>query len=257
VRDLLNPYETQQLVAEYLLFHYGTPQEVLPWEFGPREALNFAVRCVTETFALEAGREVQRALDVGCAVGRSTFELSKYARNVVGIDFSAAFVEAARKIQAHGQVEYSRVEEGALTTTLSARRPQDARPERVQFEQGDAMRLRSDLGGFDMVLAANLIDRLIEPLKFLERTPTLVKPGGQLVLTSPYTWLAEFTPKEFWLGGVIEGGTRRTLGALVEVLAPAFELVVARDLPFLIREHSRKYQWSVAQATVWRRRVTI
>jgi hypothetical protein len=26
-----------------------------------------------------------------------------------------------------------------------------------------------------------------------------------------------------------------------------------RDLPFLLREHARKYQWSVAQASLWRR----
>ncbi len=254
VRELPNPYETQKLVSEYLLFHYGTPQEVLPWEFGPREALNFAMRCVTETFAIEQDKEVECALDVGCAVGRSTFELSKHARSVVGIDFSQAFIETAQKMQAHGRVEYSCVEEGAVTTTLHARLPRDARPERVQFEQGDAMHLRPDLGAFDLVLAANLIDRLREPLKFLERAATLVKPGGQLVLTSPYTWLTEFTPKEFWLSGARGGSARRTLGALVETLAPAFELVAARDLPFLIREHSRKYQWSVAQATVWQRR---
>ncbi len=254
MRELPNPYETQKLLSEYLLFHYGTPQEVLPWQFGPHEALNFAMRCVTETFAIEQGKEVERALDVGCAVGRSTFELSKHARSVIGIDFSQAFIETAQKMQAHGQVEYSRVEEGAVTTTLHARLPHDARPERVQFEQGDALHLRPDLGAFDLVLAANLIDRLREPLKFLERAPKLVSPGGQLVLTSPYTWLTEFTPEQFWLAHTSEESTQGTLGALVEILTPFFELEKVQDIPFLIREHRRKYQWSVAQATVWRRR---
>jgi hypothetical protein len=27
-----------------------------------------------------------------------------------------------------------------------------------------------------------------------------------------------------------------------------------KDLPFLIREHARKFQWSVAEATIWRRK---
>jgi hypothetical protein len=31
-------------------------------------------------------------------------------------------------------------------------------------------------------------------------------------------------------------------------------LKLVKDLPFLIREHARKFQWSVALATVWRRR---
>jgi hypothetical protein len=32
-----------------------------------------------------------------------------------------------------------------------------------------------------------------------------------------------------------------------------FTLVDVRDLPFLIREHARKFQFSVAQASIWRR----
>ncbi len=32
-----------------------------------------------------------------------------------------------------------------------------------------------------------------------------------------------------------------------------FELAHAEDMPFLIREHVRKYQWGCSHATVWRR----
>ena len=35
----MNIYETPKLLAEYLLFHYGQDQEVLPWSFGPKDAL--------------------------------------------------------------------------------------------------------------------------------------------------------------------------------------------------------------------------
>ena len=42
-----NPYETEKLLEEYLLLHYGAPDLVLPWAFGPREALEFPARCVT------------------------------------------------------------------------------------------------------------------------------------------------------------------------------------------------------------------
>ena len=40
-------YESDKLLAEYLLFHYGAAEEILPYGFGPREALDFAVRCVS------------------------------------------------------------------------------------------------------------------------------------------------------------------------------------------------------------------
>ena len=43
-----NLYETQRLLNEYLLFHYGSDDEVLPWPKGPREALGFARRSVSE-----------------------------------------------------------------------------------------------------------------------------------------------------------------------------------------------------------------
>ena len=41
-------YETNKALSEYLLFHYGKPDEVLPWGFGPSNSLNYPVRCITE-----------------------------------------------------------------------------------------------------------------------------------------------------------------------------------------------------------------
>ena len=61
--------------------------------------------------------------------------------------------------------------------------------------QGDACNLPSDLGHFGCILAANLIDRLHTPSDFLDRLPGLVAPNGIVVLTSPYTWLEQFTEK--------------------------------------------------------------
>ncbi|MEO6784929.1 MAG: methyltransferase type 12, partial [Chthoniobacteraceae bacterium] len=84
----MNPYETDKLVAEYLLFHYGAPHEVLPWEFGPSSALNYPARCVSECVDIAELPPGARGLDVGCAVGRSAFELARHCAEVVGIDYS-------------------------------------------------------------------------------------------------------------------------------------------------------------------------
>ncbi len=250
-----NPYETTKLVNEYLLFHYGTPEEILPYPDGPTAALDFAERAVTEMFDLDRLPNDARALDVGCAVGRSSYTLSRVCQEVIGIDFSHAFVEAARSLGVLGEAPYERVDEGRLTTTLIARLPVGSRPKHVQFEQGDATALRRDLGTFDAVLLANLICRLPQPNQCLNRLQDLVKPGGQLVITSPYTWLDEFTPSENWLGGFehTEDGPIVTIDALQAALAPHFELKTRRNLPFLIREHARKFQWSVAEGSQWER----
>jgi putative 4-mercaptohistidine N1-methyltranferase len=252
--EVLNPYESNKLLNEYLLFHYGTAEEVLPHAKGPKEALDYPVRCVRECLDVASIPAGGRALDLGCAVGRATFELARHCVEVLGIDYSHRFVAAAEHIRREGSMAYERVDEGNLTTPLSAQRPAGVDGGRLRFEQGDAMALRRDLGRFEVVLMANLIDRLQHPSRCLERLPDLVQPNGVLVITSPYTWLEAFTPQSEWLGGFqVEGRSQSTLEGLRSRLEPAFTLERTLELPFLIREHARKYQWSVAQASVWRR----
>lgn len=84
----------------------------------------------------------------------------------------------------------------------------------------------------------------------------MIASGGLLVIASPYTWLEEYTPKENWLGGIRENGEAlTTLQALQRMLAEEFEqLATPRDVPFVIRETARKFQHSVAQVTLWRKR---
>lgn len=264
----MNIYETERLLDEYLLFHYGANDEVLPWEIGPVEALGFARRSVSEL--LDAGMVPRqaRALDLGCAVGRSSYELAESCADVIGIDYSQRFVDAAEAVRRDGSLDYFRQEEGAMRTALQAKRPQPGRRdtpappdeghtgapapafERIRFEQGDAMNLRGDLGSFDVVHAANLLCRLRDPQKLMDRLPSLVKPGGQLLLTTPCTWLADFTPPANWPGG-------STFDWLQEKLGAGFTLSHRADLPFLIREHARKYQWSMALGTRWVRRLPV
>ncbi|GHC46189.1 putative 4-mercaptohistidine N1-methyltransferase [Roseibacillus persicicus] len=238
----MNIYETDKLLAEYLLFHFAQPEEILPWEFGPREALDYPVR-VANHFS---EGQVARGLDVGCAVGRSSYEMSRSCEEVIGIDFSHAFVAAAEEMKS-GSRTIPRLEEAHLNTELTVTLPEGLETSRCHFEQGDAMNLRADLGTFDRVLAANLICRLPEPQKFLDRLPELVNPGGEVVLATPCTWLEEFTPPGNWPTG-------STVEWLKEKLGKDFELLEEVNEPFLIRETARKFQWTVALVTKWKRR---
>lgn len=243
-----NFYDTDRAVAEYLLFHFAPPEVQMPWTSGPRDGVDFPVRCVTDTFDRGSLPNRLRALDLGCAVGRSTFELSRFCDEVVGIDASERFIATAQTLQQNGELAYDATVEGDLVQPLMARRPAGARPDRIRFEVGDAVRLRPDLGTFDWVLAANLVDRVPEPSRLLQSFAGLVRSSGQLVLTSPYTWLEEYTPRSAWL--TRDG--RRTTDVVAGHLQ-GFRLVRRVDLPFVLREHARKFQWSVAEATVWQR----
>ena len=255
----MNPYESDKLLAEYLLFHYASPEQVVPPGVPEMMAsADFAVRSVSRMLQTDLLPQNARALDVGCAVGRSSFELARHCTEVVGVDFSHRFIAAARAVKESGYAEFNRCEEGHLATALRNFLPSEIDRRRVRFETGDAMHL--DLssirinGGFDVVHAANLIDRLSDPLRFLRQLPGLVKAGGQLILTSPYTWLEEYTPQANWLGGFYENERPVTTLERLQQELPNFVLLTTLDLPFLIREHARKYQWSIAQGSVWVRR---
>ena len=166
---------------------------------------------------------------------------------MIGIDYSAGFVAAAEEIRSGKTVSYTRYAEMHIGEPLGARLPEGSRPDRIRFEQGDAMELRPDLGSFDLVHAANLLCRLPEPLRFLRRLPDLVNPGGSLLLATPATWLEDYTPVENRPPGP-------TLDYLHEQLDEDFAFRRVSEIPFLIREHRRKLQLSTSQTSLWVRR---
>lgn len=246
-------YESDAARAQYLWLHYGEPVGVIASDSPFAAALHFPERCV-ELLLRGARTSGARALDVGCAVGRSTFELARVCASAIGIDYSAPFIAAAERLRMAQSIDYSTPSEGDLIHMHTARRPDGVDPTRVRFEVGDAMALRADLGAFEFVLAANLICRLYEPMKFLARLPELVQPGGRLLLTTPATWKQIYTPRENWIGGFErEAGPLRTLDGLHAALSPWFDLELREDLPLLIPEHARKFELIIAEATRWRR----
>lgn len=250
-----NYYDSERGASEYLLFHYGAPGLRPPPGWAQDGTLTFPARCVSQ--GLDAGRlpAQARALDLGCAVGGASFALARHCAEVIGLDFSQQFIGLAGRLRQRGSLRFKSFEEGDLTQARRAVVPPDIERRRVKFEVGDAMRLRPDLGQFDVVFMANLIDRLEDPSQCLERLPGLLRPGGQLIVASPYTWLASYTPRENWLGGCARGGRPvRTFDGLRRILSPHFKLARRLDVPFLLREHARKYQLGISEASSWVRR---
>lgn len=245
-----NVYETDALVSQYCEFQYG------PEYF---EVRNFARTCAE--YAIEFTKETpqRRALDLGCATGRASFELARVFDEVTGIDFSARFIQVGVAMRDSGSIGYERVEEGAIVSRLTrslADLGLEETASRVAFWQGDACNLKGHFVGYDLILATNLIDRLYEPARFLDDVHERLNDGGILILTSPYTWLEEYTAKEHWVGGYYdaEGKEVRTIDALERRLEANFERIRVLDVPFVIRETARKYQHTVAQMSVWKKR---
>lgn len=113
------------------------------------------------------GRSV---VDVGCGVGRMTRWLAeeRNARQVVGVDFSPATVDAAR------------LESGALVTSGIAR-----------FEQGDVVAGLDHVGAgeFDDAVVLGCLSVACRERGSLEKAlgnvARLVKPGGRVLLLEP------------------------------------------------------------------------
>lgn len=229
-------YETQKALNEYLLFHYGTKSETNAPE-NLNAGLNFPERCVSELSQIKGNR----ALDLGCAVGRATFELTRYFDEVVGVDNSRIFIAAAQKIKSETNLEYLKLEVADEATPCHAILAPDIDREKVSFIEGSATALPASVGKFDFILMANLIDRLQDPLSCLESIPNLLNSKGRVAITSPFTWLEEFTPPKKWL----------TPEKLETLMSSKFKLIKKQSLPFLIREHKRKFQFSIALTFVW------
>ncbi|MGC6423542.1 MAG: putative 4-mercaptohistidine N1-methyltransferase [Lentimonas sp.] len=244
-----NPYESDDLLQQYLVFHYATAEAQFPYPFGGADALDFPKRCALDGPDIAKIPTGARALDLGCSVGRSSFELARHCEEVIGIDYSHAFIDAANRLQQGGSHLATRLDEGSASTELQVSVDPSIDRSRVSFEQGDAQNIRADIGLFDVVIACNLICRLPEPMKLIDRLIELVEPGGQLFVTTPFTWLEEYTPSENWLGD----GAQDSFAGLRSALEPRFQLEKRWDMPFLIREHARKFQYSVAQASRWTR----
>jgi len=246
----LNIYETDRMVSEYIEFHYGTPRFGVP---------NFPVACIDAIRdVFDGGKE--RALDLGCATGRASFELAKDFAHVDAIDFSARLIEAPISLQERGSQRYVVHDEGNLVSyrdvKLNDFDEYEAVKDRINFMQGDACNLPQKFDDYDLVFAGNLIDRLYDPKEFLTLIKKRIRVGGMLVLTSPYTWMEEFTPKEKWLGGfkADTGESYSTLEGIEDAMSPEFEMVDApRDIAFIIRETARKHQHTIAQMSFWRK----
>lgn len=244
-----NVYETDELLSQYLEFHYGAEYFDVP---------NFCVNGVKQALAELQLTHTAKALDIGCSVGRASFELAKVFDHVDGIDFSARFIQQAYALTEQGEKRYTIRTEGDLVEFKCANLGQlgySAVASKVNFVQGDACNLKPMFSGYDLVYASNLIDRLTDPRSFLQTIGQRIHQGGYLVIASPYTWLEDYTPKTKWLGGIkLKGENFTTLDGLTETLIDQFELIAVKDIPFVIRETRRKFQHSISQMTLWRKR---
>lgn len=252
-------YDTDKTVNQYLLFHYGSDREQRDDELASRIEYPKVSDLVLRTVELvnQFAGEKKKVLDLGCAVGRASFELARSFEQVIGLDYSDAFIHVAEALRCNRKLAYARWDTGNHSTELEASIDEAIDTDRVEFVQGDASRLNAvpllnSEHPHDAILLSNLLCRLSGPDQCLAQfvdSDRYIASGGVLVIASPNTWMPEFTPPENFLDGPDSAGT---LQAISQKL-PGFKLLHEEDLPFMIREHRRKYEYIVSQVSVWRK----
>lgn len=250
VKTNFDVYETDAMVAQYCEFHYGNACFGVP---------SFSRTIATMARAAMGDQPTRRALDIGCSVGRCAFELAGTFESVDALDFSARFVQVAVQLQRTGRIRYERIEEGDLVSFQERSLEElglSGDYSNIHFLQQDATNMKPRFSDYDLVVAANLIDRLNDPSRFLQDIAGRINSGGILLVASPYTWLEEFTPKDKWLGGFKHDGEPvTTLDGLHTALDESFVLEGEPvKVPFVIRETGNKHQHTFSEVTIWRRK---
>lgn len=241
---------TRQHLSTYSWDHYGDldPQEI--GQIGPGSVRSLLDRGLDLAGTLPEGP----ILDLGCAVGRTTFELAeRTGRPVVGVDLGYAMLRLAARTLREGRVRYPRRRVGLVydRRDFAVRFPNlFPNGEDVDFWACDALDLPFPPGTFAAVVGLNVLDCVQSPHDLLASLPRLLAPGGKAILSTPYDWSPAATPVEAWLGGHSQRG--ETAGAsepiLRALLTPGAHpasieglRIVAEEpsLPWRVRLHER------------------
>jgi 5-histidylcysteine sulfoxide synthase len=251
-----NPYDTDVAVQQVCEFQYGPK---IP--FVPIDNFSVVVARVTEAVIKQSkfwGVESNlRVLDLGCGVGRTSFELARTFSEVVGMDMTARVVQVGYEMAQRHRIRYRIPIEGeiplyreavlgspeipldgsdgnSLVRSIFGVVPDSRKLElgeivsRTWFVQGDVCNLpeKPRLYNFHCIVANNILDRAYNPKAFLKEIKARIMDGGFLILLSSNSWNKELTQFENWIGGKkVDGENVFTLDALQEILADSFDLI--------------------------------
>ncbi|MFT5756626.1 MAG: 5-histidylcysteine sulfoxide synthase/putative 4-mercaptohistidine N1-methyltransferase [Alteromonadaceae bacterium] len=243
-----NSYETSTEVCQQLASHYGEDLFNIPNY--PKEIAKAVV-----THCQKHHIKTRKVLDLGCSVGRTSFELSAIFNVVDAVDFSARYIQHGVKLQQDGRLRYISEIEGDIVrfneVTLDDLTLTDD-GNKLQFSQGDACNLKSNFNNYDVILAQHIIEQSYDPKLFLKTIHQRLASNGLLIIVSDYHFNEDKTEKPKWLGGKkVNGENLSGFDGLSEQLKNHFKLVAQHELSRVLKENERNYHMSNTQMTIW------
>ncbi len=200
-----------------------------------------------------------RVLDLNADTGRLAFELAQTYKDVTALDFTARMIRMPIQLQEHGFMRYVMKDEGELQffrDVVLADFGLEKGKENILFMQADAMNLKPNFTGYDVIIVPNLLEELHTPRLFLKTIHERLNKSGLLIISSTYEWDITKTKRENWLGGFKQDGEPVTsLDGMKAVLNEKFELQgTPIDLELFQKKSSRTTEVKFSQVTVWKLR---
>ncbi len=183
-------YGSVSMLSSYLWSHYS--------EFFNGPDATDAYRKWAEVFKSQNGW----ALDIGCSVGRLTFELTKTHDRAVGVDTSLSFIRAARDLATRQRVEFDMIMEGKITQERSGDLDPAFEFDNAEFIVADAMALPFRPDRFATATSVNILEKVPDPLRHLkEANRVMDKTDARFLFSDPFSWDESVNKPECWLGG--------------------------------------------------------
>lgn len=199
---------TRQHLSTYAWDSYGDldPDEQQGDGRSRGEPPGAVVRCLHAGLQLLKHEVSPPIIDIGCAVGRTTFELgAKYDGLVLGIDLNFSMLQLASRIHRTGSVRYPRRRVGVVYDRREYSTP-FAGASNVDFWACDASALPFSDQTFGFAVGLNVLDCANSPHTVLASIGQSLAAGGQTLLSTPYDWSQVATPLESWIGGHSQRG---------------------------------------------------
>jgi SAM-dependent methyltransferase/uncharacterized protein YbaR (Trm112 family) len=181
---------------------------------------------------------VSLAVELGCSVGRVVAELARRAEHVVGLDLQFGAVRRARRILDGERLPYNRRIIGRRYMTARVSAGDRAAPG-VTLLCGDALDPPLIPRSYDRVVALNLLDSISNPRQLLTVMDALCATGGELILSSPYTWKSSVMADADRLGDFDPAAAVRAILRDGTELMARYAIEDEAELPWTLRRDAR------------------
>ena len=172
------------------------------------------VKCLNAGLSLLNHKPAAPVIDIGCAVGRCSFELAAHNPGLVlGIDLNFSLLRIAQRILRENRITYPLKRSGVVYDRHEYEVAFENK-ECVDFWATDALAPPFENDVFNLVNCLNVFDAVAAPRRLLVAIRDILKAGGNAILATPYDWTPP-TPMQNWVGGHsqfgMEGGSPEPL----------------------------------------------